>query len=155
MAEKKFESNLIIERPIDEVFAFFSKAENLQRITPPSLDFFIVTPLPIEMKKGTLIDYRLKIRGVPSKWKTLISEWSPPTSFTDTQLKGPYKKWVHNHKFTKINDRSTQMVDTVVYEVPFGILGNLVNYLIVRHEVAKIFKHRNKTILKHFETKPV
>jgi len=152
MAEKIFKSDLIIERPIDEVFDFFSKAENLQKITPTSLDFSIVTPLPIEMKKGTLIDYKLKIRGIPSKWKTLISEWNPPNSFTDSQLKGPYKKWVHTHQFIKISESATQMIDTVVYEVPFGIIGDLVNHLIVRHEIANIFKYRNKTILDFFKS---
>ncbi len=150
--EKVFKSELIIQRPINVVFDFFSKAENLQRITPPSLNFNIVTSQPIEMKKGTLIDYKLKIRGIPSKWKTLISDWDPPISFTDTQLKGPYKKWVHTHEFAKLSENSTRMIDTVVYEVPFGVLGSVVDYLIVRHEIANIFKYRNKTILKFFES---
>lgn len=151
MAEKIFKSELIIKRPINEVFGFFSQAENLQRITPTSLNFNILTSMPIEMKKGALIDYKLKIRGIPSKWKTLISDWNPPTSFTDTQLKGPYKKWVHTHQFTRLSENSTQMIDTVVYEVPFGILGSVADYLIVRHEIANIFKYRNKSILKFFE----
>jgi hypothetical protein len=94
-----FETTTFIDKPLDEVFAFFSKAENLNLITPGYLGFRILTPLPVEMKAGTHIEYVIKLHGIPVRWKTLISVWNPPCLFVDEQLKGPYSVWIHEHHF--------------------------------------------------------
>jgi len=131
----------IIDKPIDEVFDFFSKAENLNKITPPELSFNILTPLPINMKAGTLIDYKINLKGIPMKWKTKISVWEPPYRFVDEQLKGPYVKWIHEHKFEAVGNK-TKMTDTVEYLSPGWILEPLVNMIFVEKEVRKIFSYR-------------
>lgn len=142
MFEKELKVEQQIDLPIHEVFDFFSRAENLQRITPPLLDFKITSPLPIEMKAGALIDYRLKVRGLPMKWRTLIEVWDPPHRFVDTQLKGPYSLWHHTHEFVALGDKSTLIRDTVRYRLPFGPLGLLVHKLIVKNDIRKIFDFR-------------
>ncbi len=144
--EKEFKVEQQIDLPIAEVFDFFSRAENLQRITPPLLDFKIVTPLPIEMKTGTLIDYRLKVRGLPMRWRTLIADWQPPHRFVDTQLKGPYSLWHHTHEFEALSPNSTMIRDTVRYRLPFGPLGLLVHKLIVENDIRQIFDFRLKEV---------
>src|SRR4249919_3600057 len=113
MAEYVFKSSLVIDRPREEVFAFFSDAENLERITPPELGFHIVTPRPIELKKGALIDYKLSMHGIPFGWRTEITLWEPPVEFEDTQLSGPYKQWIHRHRFTESEPGKTLMEDEV------------------------------------------
>jgi uncharacterized protein len=150
--EKTFKSEQVINRPLEEVFEFFSRAENLQRITPPLLDFKIITALPIEMKSGALIDYRLKVRGLPMTWRTLIEEWNPPHRFIDTQLKGPYRLWHHTHEFIALGPNRTLMKDTVRYEVPLGPLGLVINALVVERDVQAIFKFRKLEIEKIFAT---
>ena len=134
-----------LPRPRAEVFAFFSEARNLEQITPPLLRFHVVTPEPIQMGEGTLIEYKLRIRGVPWGWLTKITRWNPPYAFADVQLKGPYKKWDHMHRFIEENG-GTRMIDEVVYELPFGPLGDLVHALMVRREVEQIFEYRNSVI---------
>jgi ligand-binding SRPBCC domain-containing protein len=129
-----------MHRPVHEVFEFFSRAENLQRLTPAELDFEIVTPLPIEMKQGTLIDYRLRLRGIPFSWKTEITEWDPPHAFTDEQLRGPYHTWIHRHTFEPMGDR-VRMVDEVRYRLPVEPLG-LVALPFVRRRLQHIFGYR-------------
>ncbi|MEQ9400964.1 MAG: SRPBCC family protein [Longimicrobiales bacterium] len=126
--------------PRDEVFPFFAAAENLERITPPELRFRIVTPLPIEMRPGTRIDYRLRLSGIPFGWRTEITEWDPPRSFADTQLRGPYHTWIHRHVFEE-RDGGTLMTDEVEYRLPFGRLGQ-VALPFVRAQVGRIFRHR-------------
>jgi ligand-binding SRPBCC domain-containing protein len=127
------------------VFDFFSRASNLERITPPFLRFRIKTPEPIEMRKGAIIDYNLRIHGVPALWRTEIAEWDPPHQFVDLQLKGPYKLWHHTHTFTE-EQGGTRMVDEVRYEVPLGPLGDIVEALFVRKDVTNIFRFRNSQI---------
>lgn len=146
------ETEAIIPLPREEVFPFFAEAQNLERITPKSLRFEIVTPLPIQMEEGLCIDYRIKIGGIPQRWRTLISKWDPPFQFTDEQLKGPYKKWVHTHTFREC-DGGTQMTDRVEYELPFAPIGNLAHPLI-RRKLRKIFTHRNAVIGDIFDIPP-
>jgi len=133
-----------VARPRDEVFAFFSEAENLGRITPPELGFRIHTPLPIAMASGTLIEYTLTLYGVPIRWRTRIATWGPPDVFVDEQISGPYKTWVHTHRFSDIPG-GTRIDDQVVYELPFGVLGTIVAPL-VRRQIARIFAFREKEV---------
>ena len=114
-----------------EVFEFFSNAENLNRITPPELGFEILSRLPVKMKKGAVIDYKLRLNGFPFKWKTEIIEWNPPFSFTDSQISGPYKMWVHEHNFEEING-STKMTDKVNYISPGGIFEFIPHNLFIK-----------------------
>ncbi|MBK8466073.1 MAG: SRPBCC family protein [Chloracidobacterium sp.] len=145
MAEYTFKADLTLDLPIDEVFAFFADAENLERITPAELGFHILTPTPFEIRQGTLIDYKLTLHGFPMKWRTEITRWEPPHLFEDTQLSGPYKQWIHQHRFTEIEIRKTLMQDEVRYRLPFEPLGDIANFLISR-QVANIFEHRNKAV---------
>lgn len=130
--------------PIDEVFAFFSRAENLERITPDELGFRIDTPLPIDMKEGTLIDYTLHLFGIPMHWQTLITDWDPPHGFVDEQLKGPYAQWIHRHSF-RSEGNHTVMEDQVRYRLPLWPLGELALPLI-KLQLKRIFGHREKAI---------
>lgn len=140
---------ILVSSPVDEVFGFFAKAENLNLITPPDLKFNILTPLPIEMKKGTLIDYRIKLGGFSFKWKTEITNWNPPFSFTDTQLKGPYRIWVHEHTFESQNGK-TIVKDKVTYLPPGYIAEPFINSLFVKHRLEKIFEFRRQKISEYF-----
>jgi ligand-binding SRPBCC domain-containing protein len=143
-----------IDLPRDEVFAFFQDAENLERITPPQLHFEILTKRPIEMRDGTLIDYRLRIWGVPQRWRTLIQDWSPPHHFVDTQLKGPYRDWIHRHSFDEIDGgAATLMRDHVRYRLPLYPLGQIALPLI-KAQVNHIFDHRTKVIPELLPTAP-
>lgn len=128
----------------DTLFPFFAAAENLERITPPELSFRIVTPLPLEMGRGTLIDYRLRLNGIPFGWRTEITEWDPPFSFTDTQLRGPYHTWVHRHIFEAV-EGGTLMTDEVRYRLPLWPLGQMALPL-VRRQLRRIFTHRGARI---------
>lgn len=139
-----------IEKPIDEVFDFFTKAENLNKIIPPDLHFEMITKLPISIKKGTVIDYKIKIAGIPFKWKTEITEWNPPYSFEDTQVKGPYKIWIHKHKFESKNG-FTLMTDIINYLSPGGIFEFVPHRLFVKKKVESIFDFREKSLIKIFE----
>ncbi|MCC7388356.1 MAG: SRPBCC family protein [Phycisphaerales bacterium] len=131
--------------PIGEVFPFFADARNLDRLTPPSLRFEILTPGEIEMAPGTLIDYRIRLRAVPMRWRTRITEWDPPHGFADEQLRGPYRWWIHRHRFTPDGD-GTIMTDTVDYAVPGGPLAPLAHTLLVRRDVERIFRYRSAAI---------
>lgn len=144
MKSHTFESRLVIPRPRGEVFAFFADAANLQRITPPWLKFRVLTPTPIAMAEGTLIDYRLRLHGVPLSWRTRISAWEPPHRFVDEQLRGPYRRWVHEHVFVE-EDGGTTCLDRVEYAVPGGAL---VDRLFVRPDVERIFAFRRDALLR-------
>ena len=125
--------------PLDEVFPFFADAFQLERITPPWLHFSVLTEAPIEMQTGALIDYKLRLRGVPLKWRTEISLWEPPVRFVDQQLRGPYKVWRHLHVFRE-EDGQTIVYDQVDYRVPGG---PLVHWLLVRRDLERIFQYRH------------
>lgn len=143
--EDIFYAEQFIPRPPEEVFSFFQDANNLEKITPPSLQFKIESISTEEMQQGTLIDYRLKIHGVPAKWKTEIDEWQPPRKFVDNQLSGPYKLWHHTHEFHPFCG-GTLMTDRVRYILPLGGLGWLTAAALVRKDISKIFAHRRKFI---------
>jgi ligand-binding SRPBCC domain-containing protein len=130
-----------------EVFAFFADARNLEAITPPLLRFEVVTPGDIDMGVGTLIQYRLRLRGVPVGWLTSIQAWDPPRRFVDTQVRGPYALWHHTHTFTPDGSGATLMTDTVRYAIGFGVLGELAHRLFVRRDVEAIFDFRREAIL--------
>ena len=135
-----------IPRSREEIFPFFADARNLERITPSLLQFKVITEGEIEMKTGALIDYKLKIRGLPVKWRTRITAWEPPERFEDSQLKGPYRQWIHEHAFIDEGD-STLMQDQVRYKV---LGGALIHWLAVKRDVVKIFTHRNSIMAELF-----
>ncbi len=134
-----------IPAPVDEVFAFFSEAANLEEITPAWLGFRMLTTLPIRMGAGTRVEYKLSLHGIPVRWRTLITEWDPPFGFKDIQLSGPYKFWEHEHRFEAV-EGGTRMCDMVRYELPFGPMGRLVQRIWVRRDVARIFSYRAERI---------
>ena len=145
----RLQRSLFLPRPRQEVFAFFSDAGNLERITPPFLHFHITTPRPIEMGAGTLIDYNLRLYGIPLHWRTLIETFDPPVSFSDVQLKGPYRRWHHRHEFLEVPG-GTEMRDSVDYDLPFPVFAPIVHSLFVRRSVQQIFDYRNKVISEIF-----
>ena len=126
-------------------FTFFQAAENLEVITPPWLHFRILTPLPIDICEGAHIDYRIRLFGVPMKWRTRISRWRPPDTFVDEQVLGPYRQWIHTHTFES-RDGGTLMTDTVDYALYGGAFGAIPHRLFVRRWVKQIFAFRKKTI---------
>ena len=136
-----------VPRPLVDVFSFFADARNLQRITPPTLRFDVLTEGPIEMRQGTLIDYRLRVHGIPLRWQSEITTWDPPFCFVDEQRKGPYRWWVHEHTFEE-QDGSTLVHDRVRYSV---LGGRLVNRLLVRRDLNSIFTFRSRA-LRHIFT---
>lgn len=143
MKIRRFEQEITLARPLEEVFAFFSDAGNLDRVTPPWLGFKILTPLPIRMGQGTEIRYRLKIHGVPVGWRTEITAWEPPHRFVDTQRQGPYRQWVHEHRFTAVPG-GTRMRDTVDFALPGWILEPLIHRWLVRPDIERIFAFRQR-----------
>lgn len=149
MAEHILKRRQIIARPRDEVFEFFADASNLEEITPPELNFKIITEQPIDIKQGALIDYQLSLRGIPLTWKTEITTWNPPYEFVDTALKSPYKQWIHLHTFSVGEQNETIMEDIVRYRLPFEPLGDLAHF-IVKRELNYIFDYRYKVIEEKF-----
>lgn len=143
-----------VARALREVFGFFSRPENLVRITPPSLGFVILTPSPIEMRAGTRIDYTIRIAGIPLRWRTLISVYDPPNRFIDEQLKGPYVYWHHTHRFSSVQG-GTIINDEIRYALPFGPLGLLAHWLLVRRKLDQIFSHRKAIVEKIFVDLPI
>jgi ligand-binding SRPBCC domain-containing protein len=141
-----FESKLLVPRIREEVFDFFSNALNLESLTPPWLRFHVVTPTPIEMAAGTEIEYRLKVHGIPMAWRSRITVWEPPQRFVDEQLKGPYRLWIHEHRFVE-HSGGTVCEDHLRY-APIG--GSIVNRLVVEKDVKRIFAYRSERLLEIF-----
>jgi ligand-binding SRPBCC domain-containing protein len=137
-------TRLEIPLPVDKVFEFFATAENLQRLTPPELQFRILTPKPIELRQGALIDYQLGLFGLKFRWKTEITNWDPPHQFIDVQLRGPYREWIHTHRFIPTS-KGTAILDDVQYQLPFSPLGDLA-YPVVRLQLARIFGYRQTAV---------
>lgn len=140
----------IIKKSRAEVFAFFSKAENLNVLTPPEIKFNIITPLPIVIEQGALIDYKIKVSGIPFGWRTKITSWKPPFNFVDEQIKGPYKIWRHEHVFEETEEGFTKMTDTIEFLSPGWILEPLINSLFVEKKVKRIFSYREEQLLRLF-----
>jgi ligand-binding SRPBCC domain-containing protein len=137
-----------LPRPIEEVFEFFSRPENLQVITPPWLDFRMVETPPT-LQAGSLIRYRLRWRTLSIRWTTEISEWNPPRGFVDREVAGPYVLWNHEHSFSA-HEGGTTMIDRVTYALPFGILGQLAHKTLVKRDVERIFDFRAETMQRLF-----
>ena len=142
-----------VPRPLEEVFDFFAKAENLQEITPPWLHFRILSVNPDPICKGALLRYALRWRIFPIRWTTEIIEWEPPYRFVDVQRKGPYKLWHHEHTFAA-DGNGTRISDEVQYMLPFGPLGLLAHQFKVKKDVAAIFAYRREVAQRLFGSPP-
>jgi ligand-binding SRPBCC domain-containing protein len=141
----RLERAQVVARPRREVFAFFADAFNLESITPAFLRFRITTPRPIEMKPGTVIDYRLRLHGVPFRWRTRIETFEPERSFTDVQLVGPYRRWRHRHDFVDVAG-GTEVRDVVDYEMPLGPIGAWARRVFVARSLDRIFDSRRRAV---------
>jgi ligand-binding SRPBCC domain-containing protein len=139
------ERSQIVPRPRPEVFAFFAEARNLEAITPDFLHFEMLPPVPLQLRPGSLIDYRLRLFGIPFRWRTRIEVFEPNLRFVDVQLRGPYHLWHHTHTFEDAPE-GTLVRDRVVYALPLGALGGLVRPLLVAPTLDRIFDHRRERI---------
>lgn len=170
-----FEREVVVARPLNEVFAFFAEPRNLARITPPWLSFEMTgwdasrrataagaeavqedetggSGQPV-MAQGLLLYYRVRPLIVPQRWTSEITEWDPPHRFTDEQLRGPYRLWRHAHTFDR-TEAGTRVGDRVEYALPFGPIGRLAHLLLVRHQLERIFAFREAVIDRIFGTDP-
>ena len=144
MHEYTLRTSMRLAVPRAKVFAFFADANNLGRITPPEVGFLMRTTGPIEMRPGALIDYTIRLHGIPIKWRTEITRWAPPHEFSDVQVRGPYALWVHTHRFRE-DGPETVIEDEVRYALPFGALGRLAHPL-VRRQLTRIFEYRREAV---------
>lgn len=135
----------------ERAFEFYALARNLEAITPPWLSFKLITPDPIEMAPGALIDYRLKLHGVPVRWRTRIDVWEPPARFVDVQVRGPYSLWEHTHTFEPDGERAVVIGDRVRYALPLGPLGRLAHAALVKRDLARIFDYRERAVATQLE----
>lgn len=133
-----------VEVPIEQAFDFYVDARNLEPMTPPWLHFEVTTPGEPTLRQGTLLDYRLRLHGVPVRWQTRIETWEPPVRFVDIQAKGPYSLWEHTHLFEEDGDLATLIHDRVRYAIPLGPLGAIAHRLFVRRDLERIFDYRSK-----------
>src|SRR5262249_3770022 len=135
-------ASMYLPRPRAEVFAFFADAFRLQDLTPSWLHFEVLSPRSLRIEQRTLIDYRLRLRGVPLRWQSRISVWEPPLRFVDEQMRGPYRRWHHEHQFEEVPG-GTLCRDVVDYDV---LGGRLVHTLVVRRDLEKIFAFRHQKL---------
>jgi ligand-binding SRPBCC domain-containing protein len=143
-----FRTKIELPRARERIFPFFADAANLERLTPPELGFRILSAPPIVLRQGTLIKYRLRILGVPFEWVTRITVWDPPREFVDEQVRGPYRRWVHQHLFVETSF-GTRMHDAVTYELPLFPFGEIAAP-IVRLQIRRIFAFRGRVLEKTF-----
>ena len=136
-----------------DVFPFFADAHNLEAITPPWLGFRVVTPAPIAMRAGALIEYRLRLHGLRLAWLTRIDEWTPGVRFVDSQLAGPYALWHHTHEFAPDGPGATVMRDTVRYALPYWPLGEVAHALLVRRDLERIFDFRSAEVARRISAR--
>lgn len=141
-----FESEVWLPKPREAIFPFFADAQNLEILTPDWLRFEVLTPEPIEIGEGTRIDYKLRYRGIPLRWESEITAWEPPRRFVDEQRHGPYRRWVHEHRFEPQGD-GTLARDVVDYAV---LGGWLVDRLVVRRDIERIFQYRRQKLAELF-----
>lgn len=134
----------VLDSPLDEVFAFFSDAGNLEKLTPPWVGFEVLSQGPLDMCEGLVIDYRIRLHGIPIRWRTKITIWDPPHRFSDVQLRGPYALWDHTHAFRAIDESTTEMIDTIRYRPKGWILAPFINRLFVEKDVRRIFAYRTQ-----------
>jgi ligand-binding SRPBCC domain-containing protein len=145
MSVHRLEREQLVDRPLREVFEFFSRAGNLERITPPWLSFGLITPEPIAMAAGTMIEYRLRLHGIPLGWLTKIDDWEENVRFVDRQVRGPYRLWRHQHEFASVAG-GTRVRDRVDYELPLGPLGEAARIAFVGRDLERIFDYRLATV---------
>ena len=145
----KITHDQLVPRPLEQVFVFFSRAENLEAITPEWLKFQVMSVVPEPIQKGSLIEYRLKLHGLSLRWTSQIVEWEPPHQFIDLQLQGPYELWRHTHRFIA-EGANTRIRDEVVYSLPLGPLGQIAHRLFVRRDVERIFAFRASAVRARF-----
>jgi len=138
----RLEAEQFLPQPRERVFAFFADAFGLEDLTPPWMNFHVLTARPITMDEGLRIDYRLRVRGIPLRWQSLISCWDPPHAFVDEQTRGPYRRWHHQHLFESVAG-GTMCRDIVDYAVPGG---SVVNKLFVQPELLRIFAYRQQKL---------
>lgn len=146
LAAECLDRSIWVPQQLSQVFPFFAEAKNLEQLTPDWLRFEILSDLPIEMQRGTLIDYRIRLYGIPMRWRTLISSWEPPFRFVDEQILGPYSQWWHEHTFEE-RDGGTLLRDHVRYRAPLGVLSHP---LMVRRQLRRIFDYRTEVIQRLF-----
>lgn len=138
----RLEATQFLPHPREHIFDFFSQARQLQSITPPWLHFEVLTPEPLVIQAGSLIDYRLRLHGIPLRWRSRISVWEPPFRFVDEQLRGPYRRWYHEHRFEPV-EGGTLCHDTVDYEV---LGGRLIDRWLVAPDLRRIFSFRQQKL---------
>ena len=143
----------VVRAGLEEVFAFFSEARNLEVLTPPWLRFEVLAPEPIGMGEGTMIDYRLRLHGIPLRWRSRIECWEPGRVFVDRQVRGPYRLWHHRHEF-ELTETGTLVRDIVHYRLPLGRLGLLAHALLVRRDLEQIFDFRQAAVVRLFGAAP-
>ncbi len=141
------QSSQILHASIDQAWDFFSDPKNLARITPPELDFTVLTDLPARIHAGMMIEYRVRpLLGIPVRWLTEITHVETGQFFVDEQRIGPYRIWHHEHHFKALDSGRIEMMDKVTYVLPFGLLGNLIHPFLVKPQLAKIFAFREKAV---------
>lgn len=150
MREELFLAVQDLPAPRDQVFAFFSDPANLEALTPPWLAFEVLTPAPLPRGEGAVFDYRIRVRGLPIRWRTLIESFVPGERFVDRQIAGPYALWHHTHRFEDLPGGGTRMTDQVRYRLGWGPLGRLVAAFWVRRDVERIFAYRRKILAERF-----
>ena len=145
-----FYKEQFVPSDMDTVFDFFSRPENLEKITPSAMGFNIITPTPIEMKEGAIIDYTVKILGVPVRWRTMITSYKENEYFVDEQLKGPYSYWHHKHTFKEV-EGGILIIDEITYALPIQAFRKIVHPVLIKPQLNQIFDFRFQTIKDKFK----